>query len=270
MIQLSTLIETFETLWPVEGAEAWDAPGLILGSPDQQIRRVLLTVDVTNEIVAEATEGFDLVLSHHPFLMRGTKSVAENTAKGSVIAKAIRANLAVYAAHTNADIVENGVSDTLAKAIGLSHSKPLVSSSESTGHGRIAELKTPMSLGDFARVIARTIPATASGVRVSGDYNQIIKTVAVCAGAGDSFIEAAVSAQADVYVTSDLRHHVMQEAREMALVNGGAPALIDISHWAAEWLWLEIAAEQLSSLHSDIEFVVSDLRTDPIDFVITQ
>ncbi len=270
MTTLSTLVNSFESLWPAFGAEKWDAPGLVAGSPESTVRRVLLTVDITGAIIDEACQDFDLVLAHHPYLMRGVTSVGENTAKGSAISKAIRANLAIFAAHTNADIVEAGVSDTLAKAFGLTQLSPLVATSPVEGHGRIGLLPRPMSLGEFARMIARTIPATASGVRVSGDYNQIVSKVALCAGAGDSFISDAVAAQVDVYVTSDLRHHVMQEARESALISGGAPALVDISHWAAEWMWLDVAAHQLRSLHPEIEFVVSDLRTDPFDFVITQ
>ena len=97
-----------------------------------------------------------------------------------------------------------------------------------------------------------------------------MKTVAVCGGAGDSFIAAAASAGADVYVTADLRHHVVQEARESALLGDNPLALVDVSHWASEWLWLSAAASQLQAVHPSVEFVVSDLRTDPFDFVITQ
>ena len=125
---LQQLLLEFESLWPVSGAEAWDAPGLIAGGSQDRISRVLLTVDVTSEVVEEAIDGgFDLVLAHHPFIMRGVSSVSSDTAKGSTLSRAIRSNVAIYAAHTNADIVENGVSDTLAKSIGLSNIEPLVS-----------------------------------------------------------------------------------------------------------------------------------------------
>jgi putative NIF3 family GTP cyclohydrolase 1 type 2 len=79
-------------------------------------------------------------------------------------------------------------------------------------------------------------------------------------------MEAAV----DVYVTSDLRHHPVQDAREHSALSGGTPAIIDVSHWASEWLWLDIAAEQLGVLFPNVQFVVSQLRTDPWDFVVTQ
>ena len=272
MTELSNLIATFEQLWPVGGAESWDAPGLISGNPEMQVSKVLLTVDITAELVSEAVGRYDLVLAHHPFLLRGVTLVGENTAKGGVLAKSIRSNLALYSAHTNADIVYRGVSDILASTLGVIDAVPLVvaAAGSEVGHGRIGKLATPMPLGEFARVIAKSLPATATGVRVAGDYMQLVETVAVCGGAGDSFIAAAGNAGADVYVTADLRHHVVQEARETARLATHPLALVDVSHWASEWLWLAAAAEQLAAAHPSVRFDVSDLRTDPFDFVITQ
>ena len=268
---LSELVSGFESLWPLEGAEDWDAPGLVCGSTDSRISRVLLAVDITSEIVEEALNGeFDLILAHHPFLMRGVTSVSENMPKGSLISKLIRGGVSVYAAHTNADIVENGVSDTLAKSFGLRNLRPLTNQLERIGHGRIGELEQPMTLLAFARLVASVLPATASGVRVAGAHDTIVQRIALCGGAGDSFIGLAADAAADVYVSSDLRHHVVQDARESAILEGGSPAIIDVSHWAAEWLWLEVAASQLGSLYSETQFVVSAIRTDPWDFTVTQ
>jgi putative NIF3 family GTP cyclohydrolase 1 type 2 len=88
-------------------------------------------------------------------------------------------------------------------------------------------------------------------------------------GAGDSFLPLAVGAGIDVFITSDLRHHPAQDFIEQANLTNG-PALIDVSHWAAEWVWLDNAAKQLSAKHPEVEFVVSDLRTDPWDFAVMQ
>ena len=90
------------------------------------------------------------------------------------------------------------------------------------------------------------------------------------ASGGAASAGAAVAAGADAYVTSDLRHHPVQDAREQALLSGGSPAIVDVAHWASEWLWLEVAAEQLSKLFPNVQFVVSQIRTDPWDFVVTQ
>jgi dinuclear metal center YbgI/SA1388 family protein len=278
-IELKVLVSTFEELWPLAGAESWDSPGLVSGNPGQSVSKVLLSVDLTLEVLAEAKAGScDLVLSHHPVLFKPVNTVSEISAKGSLLTQAISAGIAIYSAHTNADIVPNGVSDTLAKQLGLTGAKPLVvsagsdsgNSDEEIGHGRIGQLAEPIKLGDFARAIARVLPATASGVRVAGDFNQLVKTVAVCGGAGDEFIPNAQELGADVYVTSDLRHHVAQEAREESIARKQPMALIDVSHWASEWLWLNQAASQLKALHPGLEVLVSDLRTDPWEFVVTQ
>jgi len=104
---------------------------------------------------------------------------------------------------------------------------------------------------------------------VSGEFERVVSRVALCGGAGDSLLATTGVTGADVYITSDLRHHPAQEAREQSLVSSG-PALIDISHWASEWLWLETAAAQLRVALPGVEVLVSDARTDPWDFVVLQ
>jgi putative NIF3 family GTP cyclohydrolase 1 type 2 len=141
---------------------------------------------------------------------------------------------------------------------------------EQQGHGRIGNLASSVSLGELAKHIARVIPPTASGVRVAGNFDSQVDSVALCGGAGDSFVDLAYEAGADVYVTSDLRHHPVQEALELAKAEGRDFALIDISHWAAEWLWLEWAAADIHGRFASIQVVVSEIRTDPWDFSVTQ
>lgn len=268
---LKDMLDSFEEFWPRAGADDWDAPGLVTGSGDLRISRVLLTVDVTHEVLDEAIDGgFNLIVAHHPLLLRGVKTLAEDTAKGSIIARAIKAGVAIFAAHTNADIVPNGVSAALAAAFGLKSVTPLVETGLEVGHGRIGRLTEPQVLGDFARSLARVLPSTASGVRVAGNFESSVQSVALCGGAGDSFIEAAYSAGADVYVTSDLRHHPVQEISERAKAEGREFALIDISHWAAEWMWLDWAAKDIQGRFASLQIVVSELRTDPWDFTVTQ
>jgi putative NIF3 family GTP cyclohydrolase 1 type 2 len=174
------------------------------------------------------------------------------------------------AAHTNADVVETGTSAVLADRIGLSELQPIEPSSlRSTGIGRVGVLPTATTLGRLARELASILPPTAGGVRVAGDYDAPVRRVALCAGAGDSLLAHAEVLASDVYITSDLRHHPASEARENARVGAG-PALIDISHWASEWLWLDLAATQLRDALDGVEVTVSELRTDPWDFAIVQ
>jgi dinuclear metal center YbgI/SA1388 family protein len=206
----------------------------------------------------EAVEkGANLVLSHHPLILRGVSSLDEDTNKGSLVTQAIRSKVNIFSAHTNADIVENGVSDVIAKRLGLTNAAPLVPVGSNAGHGRIGNLTEAVTVGELAEKLVDLLPATARGVSSSASADTKVQRVALCGGAGDSFISAAVAAGADVYITSDLRHHVTQEARL---------PLIDVSHWASESLWLEVAAGQLASKFATEKIFVSSVATDPWSF----
>ncbi|GGE87887.1 Nif3-like dinuclear metal center hexameric protein [Mycetocola zhadangensis] len=268
---LREVSDVIESLWPIAGAEGWDASGLIAGHPDDSVSRVLLAVDAVADTASEALDiGADLLLVHHPLLLRGVTTVAADRYKGSILTRLIRGNCALLAAHTNADVVSDGTSGVLATLLGLTNITPLVPSADGeTGIGRAGRLPEPRTLGHLAHSLAKILPATATGIRVSGDYDSIIESVALCGGAGDSLLSTDAVTRADVYVTSDLRHHPASEAREQAGLGHG-PALIDVSHWASEWLWLDVAAAQLRERLPDLTVQVSDIRTDPWDFVVTQ
>lgn len=261
-----------EALWPAAGAEAWDAVGLIAGEPHAPVSRILLAVDAVAATVDEAVgTGADLLLTHHPLLLRGVTSVAADRYKGAMITRLIRGGCALLSAHTNADVVEAGTSGVLAEALGLVDAVPIAPSAAdpSRGIGRVGDLPEAVPLGRLARRIADVLPATAGGVRVAGDYEGLVRRVALCGGAGDAYLAHPAVLAADVYVTSDLRHHPASEAVENAAVASG-PALVDVSHWASEWLWLDTAAAQLAEALPGVEVSVSELRTDPWDFLVTQ
>jgi dinuclear metal center YbgI/SA1388 family protein len=268
---LAELLTTVDRLWPLTGAESWDAPGLVTGDPDAPVRRVLFAVDAVAATVDEAIETrADLLIAHHPLLLRGVTSIAEDRYKGALLARLIRGGCALVAAHTNADVVEQGTSAVLAARLGLTDVRPIVPGVDpSLGLGRVGRLPEPTTLGRLARALAELLPATATGVRASGGFDDPVQTIAVCGGAGDSLLGDPAVRAADVYVTADLRHHPASEAREQALLGGG-PALLDVSHWASEWLWLDAAAAELRAAHPDLEVLVSDLRTDPWDFQVVQ
>jgi putative NIF3 family GTP cyclohydrolase 1 type 2 len=133
------------------------------------------------------------------------------------------------------------------------------------GGGRIGDLAEPITLADFADVVAATLPTTAQGVRAAGDPRTVIRRVAICGGSGDSMLGAANAAKADVYLTSDLRHHRASEHLE-----AGGCALVDVAHWAAEWMWLPQAARLLeqdaAAAGYSVGTTVSTTVTDPWTF----
>ncbi|WP_400158859.1 Nif3-like dinuclear metal center hexameric protein [Arthrobacter sp. BPSS-3] len=264
-----------EELWPESLAEGWDEVGLVAGHPSAPVTRVLFAVDPTLEVIEEAVEwGAELLITHHPLLLKGVTSVAANTPKGRAVHRLIETGTALLTVHTNGDSAVGGVSDVLADALGLQDVQPLTQAANGLpeeGIGRVGDLADVETLGDFAARVFGILPAVAGGVRVSGDRDGLVRRVAVCGGAGDSLFDQVRASNADVYVTADLRHHPASEAREAAL--NDRPYLIDVSHFASEWLWLPAAAEALGNVLADqghdVEIRVSTTNSDPWDFILT-
>ena len=133
---------------------------------------------------------------------------------------------------------------------------------EARGHGRIGTLQGTVTLGDLAVTVAGALPPTAHGVRVAGDLDRPVRTVAVGAGSGESLLEQARRRGADVFLTSDLKHHRASEYLE-----DGGPALLDVAHWAAEWTWLPVVADKVARATraggGTVVTRVSTIVTDP-------
>ena len=133
------------------------------------------------------------------------------------------------------------------------------------GHGRVGTLAAPMTLRAFAERVAAALPSTAHGVRVAGDAEREVRTVAIGAGSGESLLEEARRSGADVFVTSDLKHH-----RAGEFLEDGGPALVDVAHWAAEWSWLPVVERKVReaavAAGDTVETHVSTLVTDPWTF----
>lgn len=265
MTKLNELLVNFEERWPAQSAEEWDRPGLMVGNPDSEISKVLLTVDVTSETLAEAIDtGCQLLLAHHPLLLRGLFAAPETTVKGRLIAKSNRANLAIFAAHTNADFTATGVSNSMARALGLTNLTPMEPSGQAVV-GRVPKT----TLLEFSKHVAKVLPSVAAGIKIAGDPARTVESVGLLAGAGDSHLDEALGSGIDVFITSDLRHHPASDFIEQSRLQAG-PALIDVAHWAAEWTWLDVAAAELRIAFPAVEFVASEINTDPWDFAVMQ
>ena len=256
MASVGTLITHLEQWFPPELAEEWDAIGLLTGRRADDVTTVALAVDPTADVVAWALQQrAQFLLVHHPLFLRGTTNVDGDRSKGSVIHTAISNGLAIYVAHTNADSARPGVSDAIIEALGVHDAAPIRKHPQhpQLGLGRVGALESPPSLRDFAARVAWAIPAAPAGIRWAGDPDRSISRVAVCGGAGDDLLDEV---DADVYVTSDLRHHVASD-----YLASQRAALIDIPHAVAESMWLKPLAERLQGL--GVNAVVCPFVTDP-------
>jgi dinuclear metal center YbgI/SA1388 family protein len=184
---------------------------------------------VTGAVLDEAHRRHaDLVLAHHPLLFRPLPRLTPATAAGKLALRAARAGCAVLAVHTNFDAAVPGTTEPIVDLLELRDVRPLepLADDVTLGLGRIGELPAALSLHEVAGRLARGLPAPH--LRVAGPLNQAVRRVAACGGAGDSLVAAAHAAGADVYVTGDLRHHVVLDALQMGMT------LVDAGHYATE------------------------------------
>lgn len=375
MPALEDVVDLLHGWYPPHTADSWDAVGLVYGDPAAPVRKILFAVDPVLPVAQEAAEwGADLLVTHHPLFLKAVHGFPATTPKGRTLAALAGAGCALLAAHTNADQAVGGVSEALARTLGLSDPEPIVPASagpldkltvyvpaadadrlrdalaqagagrigdydhasfSSPGEGRfrplegahpaigsvgevevvdevrvevvvprgrraavvralltahpyeepaydVVELADPglattgtgrigtvpeTTLEGFAAHVAGALPATAQGVRVAGDPQRPVRRVALCGGAGDFLLDTVARTDADVYVTSDLRHHPASEFAER-----GGPALVDVAHWAAEWTWLPVVAARVAEAlvaegtGDTVETRVSTIRTDPWRF----
>jgi dinuclear metal center YbgI/SA1388 family protein len=260
---LGDVIAALDARYDPSLAERWDAVGLVCGDPAETVRRVLFAVDPTTAVVDEVIEtGADLLVTHHPLLLTPVHGVPSDDPKGRLVHRLIRARAGLFVAHTNADRApDHGVNDALAAVLGLLDAVPLepAGADPRAGLGRVGRLERPATLREFAELAAAVLPTTVGGVRIAGDPERRVATVAVCGGSGGSLLGAATAAGADVLLTSDVKHHPASDAGEQP-----GPALCDVAHFASEWPWLPHAAEVLrADLSGRVEVSVSARRTDP-------
>lgn len=270
---VGSVLGVLEAAFPLDWAESWDRVGLVLGERGAAVRRVLLAVDPTVAVAREAVErGAELLVTHHPLLLRGASFLPADEGKGAVVTHLLRHGTALWCGHTNVDRSTRGTVGAWLSLLDLQQPRPLVPGelpaeaahdSQRFGLGAAGSLRVPTTVGELATMIAGRVPATARGILHTGDADREVRTVAVCPGAGDSFLEAATAAEADVYITSDLRHHPALEHLEAAADPAAVPALIDVPHAASEALWLPLAKELLESAVPGLEVLLSDHTTDP-------
>ena len=221
-----------------------------VGDPERDIQSVLLTTDVTPEVVDEAImRGCQLIVSHHPLLFHGLKQVCGQTPQARVVEQAIRHGIAIYSAHTNLDVAADGINVRLAKKFGLSGLHCM----REDGLGIIGQLKEPIAYVDFLRLVSETLQTTY--IRYTLPSKNMVQSIALCGGSGAELIENAVAQGADVLLTADCKYHEFQDA-------DGRIGLVDIDHWVSERHAREIFRDILSPL--GVECLISEADRTPV------
>ena len=213
-------------LAPRRLAEDWDNPGLLVGDPTAEVKKIFVCLDVLDEKIFRAIElDAQLIVAHHPLIFHAIKNVRFDLSLGKKIERLIKNNLAVFAAHTNLDSAVGGVNDVLAKKIGLVDVKNF--GDEEFSLGRLGMLETPMTAAEFARHVKKVLDADNVRLVDAGDFP--IKKVGVCGGAGADFIHKAKFFGAQAFVTGDVKYHEAQAAVENKI------HVVDAGHFATEF-----------------------------------
>jgi dinuclear metal center YbgI/SA1388 family protein len=251
---VADVIAVMDEFYPPATAAAWDRVGLVLGEPVAAVERILFVVDVVPQTARQAVDvGAQMIIAHHPLMLRGVSSVAPTTFTGRIVHDLIRAGVALHVAHTNADIALEGVNEALADLFGLADRRPV----SPDGFGRIGTLPQPMSLQQVTEQASKVLPGTRWGVRAAGDPELRVVTLAVMGGSGAEGLADAQAAGAHAVLTSDIKHHYASD-----VMASGGPAIIEAAHWATEWPWLPRVAGLLRD-RLGVETIVSQLSTDP-------
>ncbi|WP_311492201.1 Nif3-like dinuclear metal center hexameric protein [uncultured Anaerococcus sp.] len=225
-MQIYELIEKLNEKYPFDLQEEWDNSGLQLGNPDDELRGVVLSLDLEEEAIDMALEDgkANLIITHHPYLFNPTKSIDFRDSFYNRLQRCIKNDITVYAFHTNLDIAEGGVNDNLANILGLRDVKSLERGKD-LGLGRFGYIdKQPAEI--FIENVKEKLEA--SGIVVYGNYEKMIDKVGLCGGAGSFLIEDAINQSCDIIVTGDVKYH---EAMDMS--NKGI-IIADVGHYASE------------------------------------
>ena len=217
-VSFKAIIDVMENLAPLTLKEDWDNPGLLVGNPEQEVQSVLLTLDVTKENVCYAVDhGFDCIISHHPVIFSGIKALRTDTYDGRMFAQLLSHNIGVYCSHTNLDSATGGVNDVLASLLELHDVRPL-DGEEGSSMGRLSEAMILAEVMEYIKVKLNR-PVLPYG----GKEKEIVESIALCGGAATCFMNDAVRAGADLYLTGDVKYHDFQPAvkDDIFLVDGG-------------------------------------------------
>lgn len=258
MIKAKDIFAFINTIAPFRIAENWDNSGLQVGNLDWEVKKILIGLDVTIPLLEFAKEiNADFILTHHPLLMSPEKIIDFSQMPGKAIEISAKFKICIVSAHTNLDKAKEGLNDYFAAKIGIEYSEPLVIEdaldaevSGNIGIGRVGAIKeTDLKLHAVANRVKSKLKLPH--IRVTGDMNMPISTIAICTGSGGSLVDEFLNSKADLYITGDIKYHEARKIEEFS------KALIDVGHFGSEHMAIELLQ---SKLHQFVEMTGSDIQ----------
>lgn len=237
-----------DSIAPFATQESWDNSGFLVGDGEKEVKKVLLALDATEDVLNEADEiGADLIITHHPVIFGALKEFHPK----NIAFLAAEKGIAIISAHTCLDIADGGVNDCLAAALGL---KNVVKVDDGEGLIRMGELEEELSCEEFIKYVAEKLDV--GGIKYT-PADKKIKKAAVCGGSGGDLYPFAVKASADAFVTANIKHNQWIEMRREGF------CVLDAGHFCTENTVIKPLAEKLSSNFDDVEIIVSEVSEDP-------
>ena len=240
-------IEKYLYGWaPADLAEEWDNVGLLVGDREQEVHKILVSLDITEAVVAEAVKiGADLIVAHHPVMnctWHKVQNVCADNSQGRMITSMLRNGISAICMHTNLDAAQGGVNDVLAEKLGLFDLVPL----NEEKIGRVGTLKCELPLVEFLPFVVKSL--RCNGLRYR-DCGKPVHRVAVGGGACGDYIQNAIALGCDTFVTSDLSYHEFLDTTELNLIDAG--------HFPTENVICPVIRERLAKEFSAAEVVLS-------------
>ena len=252
-MQCKEIMDVIEEVYPKEAALGFDNVGLQAGRSDQEVARIYLALDATEEVIRAAkASGADMLITHHPLIFSQLKSVTDEQFVSRRILELIQSDISYYAMHTNYDVL--GMAELSGRILGLRDPRVLDVTAEIGGReegiGRIGSLEKSMTLRECCGYVKERL--ALDFVKVSGNLDREVRRLAVSPGSGKSAIAPAIAKGADVLVTGDIGHHDGLDAWEQGL------AVIDAGHYGTESIFIEDMKQFLEKRLDGVE-----IRTAP-------
>lgn len=260
-ITVRDITSAIESFAPLPLQEDYDNAGLQVGFRDRPVNAVMLCLDVTPDVLAEAMHRkCDMIVSHHPLIFKGLKNLTGADETQRIVIKALEAGIAIYSGHTNLDSTWNGVSHEMAHILDVENLRVLEphAGSERTGLGVIGTIK-PTPKMEFLRRIKEKFNVKA--LRYSSQSPAIvIKRVALCGGSGASLIKAAIEAGADIFVTGDVKYHDYTSYSQQIVI-------ADIGHYESELCSMRIFSRIIRERYPGLVVYFSEDQKNPVGVI---
>lgn len=253
------IMAALERIAPPVYAEEWDNVGLLAGDRDKEIHTVFLAVDATDRVIEEAcSAGADMLVTHHPLIFSGLKSVNEDHFIGRRVRRLIREDICYYAMHTNFDIAGD-MAGLAVQRLPFKESAVLLETLDGLGLGRIGALEKPMRAGRLAKAVKDSFELPQ--VVLYGDRYKVVERVAVLPGSGKSEIDEAVRQGAELFITGDIDHHAGIDALAKGLM------VLDAGHYGLEKVFVDEVKRRLSEECKDSVCIKTEQIRQPFAII---